>query len=447
MQPPASLQALGDPIYEAFYGLKEQPFAITTDPRFFFLSASHERGFAELLNGLKRREGLLLVTGDTGTGKTTLCRAVTEALGDRTFTALILNPYMAGAEVLRIVLRDFGLVTHEELRQGKLAAADIPQLLDTLEGFLVSLIPLGSHAVIVLDEAQALDAAVLDQIRLLTALEHNHQRLVQVILCGQPTLLTTLKTDGLLALSDRITRRVELLPLPPDQVKGYIDHRLSVAGGADAVSFEPDAVKVIAEVSRGLPRRINVLCDRALQEGRIAGVSEINAELIRSAARALTGAAAALPTTPVPAPVPVPPGRSPGREEVAATTLREPSFGRSVAKAESEEPAASGNRGRIIGLVAAGLVVLAAAGYAWYAATTVSSDAATLRPRPPVAPVKDVGEPYTTRGIPSDEEIAIALAPPRFVSAPMPATIVPTATAPDSPPASPSPGPASGQIP
>ena len=125
VQPPASLKALGDPIYEVFYGLTEQPFAITTDPRFFYLSASHQRAFTELLNGLRRRESMLMLTGDTGTGKTTLCRAVLHALGDRTFSAIILNPYMTGAEVLRIVLRDFGLVSHEELRRGGLANADV----------------------------------------------------------------------------------------------------------------------------------------------------------------------------------------------------------------------------------------------------------------------------------------------------------------------------------
>ena len=127
VQPPASLKALGDPIYEAFYGLTEQPFAITTDPRFFYLSASHQRAFSELLNGLRRRESVLLVTGESGTGKTTLCRAVLQTLGERTFSALILNPYMAGAEVLRIVLRDFGLVSNEDLRRGALSSADVPQ--------------------------------------------------------------------------------------------------------------------------------------------------------------------------------------------------------------------------------------------------------------------------------------------------------------------------------
>lgn len=299
MQPPASLKALNDPIYEAFYGLTEQPFAITTDPRFFYLSGSHQRAYTELLNGLRRREGLLMLTGETGIGKTTLCRAVLDALGDRTFSAIILNPYMTGAEVLRIVLRDFGLVSHEELRRGGLATADIPQLLDTLEGFLQSLVPLGSHAVIVLDEAQALTPAVLDQIRLLTGLEYQGKRLVQVVLCGQPALLQTIKADSLLSLNERITRRVELMVLGVDDIRGYIEHRLGVAGGAHSVHFDPAATQAIAELSRGLPRRVNVLCDRALQEGRIEGVSVITADLVKRAARAVAGVHAPLPVLPL----------------------------------------------------------------------------------------------------------------------------------------------------
>jgi type II secretory pathway predicted ATPase ExeA len=324
VQPPASLKALGDPIYEAFYGLKEQPFAITTDPRFFYLAASHQRAFSELLNGLRRREGVLLVTGETGTGKTTLCRAVIEALGERTFAAMVLNPYMTGAEVLRIVLRDFGLVAHEDLRRGALAAADVPQLLDTLEGFLQSLAPLGSHAVIILDEAQAVTPQTLDQLRLLTALEQGGQRLVQLVLCGQAGLLTTLKAEGLSALNERITRRVELAPLPAEQVEAYIQHRLAVAGGADSVSFDSMAAKAIAELSRGLPRRINVLCDRALQEGRIEGASVITASLVKRAARAVAGApepvVAAAPAAAPPSSSPVkPPAVTPKPAGAAAT--------------------------------------------------------------------------------------------------------------------------------
>jgi general secretion pathway protein A len=300
-----TLEALRDPLYERFYGLREQPFAITTDPRFYYLSASHRRAFAELLAGLRRREGLMLVTGETGTGKTTLCRAVIDALGERTFAAMVLNPYMSGAEVFRIVLRDFGLVSHDELRRGVLANADVAQLVDTLEGFLRSLAALDSYAVIVIDEAQSVAAQTLDQIRMLTALEHHGARLVQVILCGQPGLLGTLATEPMHALNERITRRVSLAPLAADEVSAYIQHRLTVAGGVDQVSFDATATRVIADLSHGLPRRVNVLCDRSLQEGRIDDARIITGPLVARAARALTGIPDATSDQTAPAPIAV----------------------------------------------------------------------------------------------------------------------------------------------
>jgi general secretion pathway protein A len=405
VQPPASLKALGDPIYEAFYGLNEQPFAITTDPRFFFLSASHQRAFSELLNGLRRRESLLLLTGDSGTGKTTLCRTVLQTLGERTFSALILNPYMSGAEVLRVVLRDFGLVSHEDLRRGALATADVPQLLDTLEGFLKSLVPLGSHAVIVMDEAQSLAPAILDQIRMLTALEHDQQKLVQVVLCGQPGLLQTIKAEPLHALNERITRRVELSPLPPAEIGGYIEHRLGVAGGAEAVTFDAASAALIGELSRGLPRRINVLCDRALQEGRIEGVSVITPDLVKRAARALAGVhdpAPVVPTEPVIRPVPPPdPESSDGLAAAAmaaatatAVPTRELSFGQPL----EERP-------KLLKLALAGLLAVAVAGgayfsYAWSAGPPAA--AVPAAPRPPASLIKPPLEPLT---VPTDQQV------------------------------------------
>jgi general secretion pathway protein A len=316
VQPPASLKALADPIYETFYGLSEQPFAITTDPRFFYLSSSHQRAFSELLNGLRRREGMLLLTGETGTGKTTLCKTVLESLGQRTFSAMILNPYMSGPEVFRIVLRDFGLVSHEELRRGAMANADVPQLLDTLEGFLRSLMSIDSHAVIVLDEAQSLAPQVLDQIRLLTALEKDNRRLVQIVLCGQPALLTTLKAESMHALNERVTRRVTLAPLAAEEVDAYIQHRLAIAGGTDAVSFDATATRVIADLSHGLPRRINVLCDRSLQEGRVEGVNVITPDLAKRAARSLAGVHEPPPDAPV-----APPIATGGAADVSSLTL------------------------------------------------------------------------------------------------------------------------------
>lgn len=283
MQPPLTPAADDEPLYEAFYGLREQPFALTTDPRFLFMGDAHRRAYEELLTGLRRREGLLLLTGDTGMGKTTLCRAVIEALGPRTFSALILNPYMSDAEVLRVILRDFGLVTREEIRSGVFAKADVPQLLDTLEGFLKSLVDLNSYAVVIIDEAQSLSAKVLDQVRVLGGIELDGRRLLQIILVGQPDLLTTIKTDALRALDERISRRAVLGPLPPADVDDYIQHRLTIAGGKDTIEFTPDSVNLVAELTRGVPRRINLLCDRTLEAGRVEGTNVITPAIVQRA--------------------------------------------------------------------------------------------------------------------------------------------------------------------
>jgi general secretion pathway protein A len=429
VQPPASLKALGDPIYEAFYGLSEQPFAITTDPRFFYLSASHQRAFSELLNGLRRRESMMLLTGDSGTGKTTLCRAVLQTLGERTFSAMILNPYMAGAEVLRIVLRDFGLVSNEDLRRGALANADVPQLLDTLEGFLKSLMPLGSHAVIVMDEAQSLAPPILDQIRLLTSLEHNRQRLVQVVLCGQPGLLHTLKAEPLHALNERITRRVELASLPVEEIPAYIEHRLGVAGGLDSIRFDPAAAVAIGELSRGLPRRVNVLCDRALQEGRIEGVNVITPDLVKRAARALAGVHDPTPVAP-PEPVMrvVPPAEpdlttADGLAEAAmaeatiaatAAPARELSFGQALEKPPS----------KIFRAMLGGVAAVAVLGglywlYAWSAGTPD-----TAVPKPPAGPASLVKPPPKPLPVPTEDQINATFPP----VAPRPAAAAPLDT-------------------
>jgi len=293
VQPPSTPSAPDEPLYEAFFGLNEQPFALTTDPRFLFMAASHKHAYQELLTGLRRREGLLLLTADTGMGKTTLCRAVIDALGPRTFSALILNPYMSDAEVVRVILRDFGLVSRDDIRRGAFGRADMPQLLDTLEQFLRSLVPLNSYAVVVIDEAQSLPARVLDQIRQLLAFEQDGQRLLQIILVGQPGLIATLHSDAMRAVDERVSRRAMLGTLSPAEVDTYIQHRLFVAGSRDSVEFLPQSVQAIAELTRGVPRRVNLLCDRALEEGRVAGSNQIRPEMVHRAAKSLTGATSA----------------------------------------------------------------------------------------------------------------------------------------------------------
>jgi len=383
VQPPATLKALADPIYEAFYGLREQPFSISTDPRFLFLSAPHRRAYEDLRTGLLRGESLLLLTGETGSGKTTLVRGVVEGLGDNTFSSFIHQPYMNGREMLRLVLRDFGLVSRDELRRGLLADADAPQLLDALEGFLRSLVPIESRAVVVMDEAQSLPPALLDEIRMLTAFERDGQRLIQVVLCGQPMLLNTLKTEPMYALNERITRRVALTPLSPDEVDAYIRHRLAIAGGAEAVTFRRDATKLIAELSRGLPRRVNVLCDRALQEGRIDGAMSLGTDHVKRAAKSLAGVHPAEPVV--------------GRPTAADAPADAPR------KVSIKWPAL-GSRAAMIAAGVAIIVLLASgATYAWYASQTIDAQDQEMPPLPDPPPV-DLHIPGP-KPMPTDAEI------------------------------------------
>jgi general secretion pathway protein A len=428
VQPPTEPSDGDEPLYEAFYGLREQPFALSTDPKFIFWSASHRRAFDDLLVGLRRREGLLLLTGETGTGKTTLCRAVIDTLGHRTFSALVLNPYMAGTEVLRVILRDFGLVSRDEIRRGSLARADAPHLLDTLEGFLRSLVPLDARAVVIVDEAQSLSPEALDQVRMLGAYEEDGQRLLQIVLCGQPGLLNTLKTDPLRALNERITRRAGLNPLVGPEVEGYVRHRLSVAGAEPSAVFAPEALRLIAEYSRGLPRRINVLCDRALDEGRHGSSRLITADTMKQAARSLASPTTAAPTAPavdaaeppaagvapieVPAPRRAVPPRSGPPRLVASRSVNAPDEPAPEADLSPLEPAVEPavendatprwSRPATVLLGTAAVLVASALAASYYASTVVSE----ARRLPEVPPAHlFVRAPASPLPVPTDDQI------------------------------------------
>lgn len=409
MQPPLTPAADDEPLYEAFYGLREQPFALTTDPRFLFMGDAHRRAYEELLTGLRRREGLMLLTGDTGMGKTTLCRAVIEALGPRTFSALILNPYMSDAEVLRVILRDFGLVTREEIRNGVFAKADVPQLLDTLEGFLKSLVDLNSYAVVIIDEAQSLSARVLDQVRVLGGIELDGRRLLQIILVGQPDLLTTIKTEPLRALDERISRRAVLGPLPPSDVDDYIQHRLTVAGGKDTIEFTPESVNLVAELTRGIPRRINLLCDRTLEAGRVEGTNVITPPIVQRANQMGSGQAAPMPKPAAPRPPrPAAPVAAPAPlvidlndqstdqfdeltlslDEGMDTVAHGSGTDTSTMFGQTAEPAPARSGFWVMVFLAMGVVAFSVVGYFGYAYVNTAS----ITPPLPAAPVRDVGQ-------------------------------------------------------
>jgi general secretion pathway protein A len=274
-------------MHEEYYGFTEKPFSLTPDPKYLYKSESHANAFDLLQYAIRRREGFVVVTGDIGTGKTTLCRAILEQLDRKTFTALVLNPFLSEEDLLRLVLQDFGVVSREEIKRGRLGGVSKQELIDTLNEFLLSLLPLGAGALLIIDEAQNLPRPVLEQIRVLSNLETNKEKLLQIVLVGQLNLKDLLRSSELRQLDQRVSIRYELKPLTGDETSAYIAHRLTIAGGGAAVSFEPKAVDVVHEYTRGIPRLINLVCDRALLGGYSARSNRITPEMVKAAAGGL----------------------------------------------------------------------------------------------------------------------------------------------------------------
>jgi general secretion pathway protein A len=292
---------------EEHYELAQRPFALTLDQHFVFHSSSYTAALADVRGALDRRDGLVVVVGDTGTGKTMLCRTVVDQLGADAFVSVVLDPRVTVEDLLRHVLADFG-VSVSSGRPGSLGpAAESPsrhQLMRALQRFLATLVPMGACAVIVVDEAQHLDPDVLQQLCLLLNLETNESKLLQVVLVGQTSLDDVLERSELAQLNQRVARRVVLEPLGDAEVETYIRHRLTAAqrlaltadvealrAGEAAVemipcnlSFTPAAVRAVARHSHGIPRVVNLLCDRALEMGYQQGTHTIRAPLVRAAA-------------------------------------------------------------------------------------------------------------------------------------------------------------------
>ena len=274
-------------MYEEFYGFVQSPFTLTPDPRFLYRSESHDEAINLLLQAIRRKEGFIVLTGDIGTGKTTICRALMEQLDTATFTSLILNPFLSVEELLREVLLDFGVVSREAVRSGRLGTASKHELISTLHEFLLSLMAIKGNGVLIIDEAQHLSAQVLEQIRVISNLETNESKLLQIVLVGQLNLLDVLAEAELRQLDQRISIRAALKPLTREEVEAYIAHRLWVARGGTSVQFEPDALDLVHRLTGGVPRVINLLCDRALMAGATARVHQITAGLIEEAAQTL----------------------------------------------------------------------------------------------------------------------------------------------------------------
>jgi general secretion pathway protein A len=274
-------------MHEEYYGFSEKPFSLTPDPKYLYKSESHANAFDLLQYAIRRREGFVVVTGDIGTGKTTLCRAILEQLDRKTFTALVLNPFLSEEDLLRLVLQDFGVVSREEMKRGRLAGVSKQELIDTLNEFLLSLLPLGAGALLIIDEAQNLPRPVLEQIRVLSNLETNKEKLLQIVLVGQLNLKDLLRSSDLRQLDQRVSIRYELKPLTREETAAYIAHRLTIAGGGAAVSFAPKAIDVVHKYTNGIPRLINLVCDRALLGGYSARANRITPELVKAAAAGL----------------------------------------------------------------------------------------------------------------------------------------------------------------
>jgi type II secretory pathway predicted ATPase ExeA len=293
--------------YEPFFGLNEAPFSLAPDPRFLFASASHSAALAQVAYALERREPLVIITGEIGTGKTLLCRTVLKRLQRKTFLSVINDPLLERDDLLKELLQDFGLISKNRT---KLTEASRHELIQTLHAFLRSLAPIQAHAVVIIDEAQHLQPDVLEQIRLLSNIDDELGTLLQIILVGQTDLEPLLARPELRQLQQRVSRRFRLEPLNHDEVTEYIKHRLALArdgkqpsqlAGATelareladwaptnaSVEFTPDAMHAVSQISGGLPRVINLLCDRSLEEAYASRLRLVDRALILTAARSL----------------------------------------------------------------------------------------------------------------------------------------------------------------
>ena len=267
-------------MYKAFYGLREKPFNLTPDPRFLYLSEKHKEAFAHLLYGIRNRAGFVMVTGEIGTGKTTICRNLLNQLDEDTELAFIFNPMLSPLELLKKIVSEFGI----EAR-----GTNALELTEELNEYLLEAAAKGKNCVLLIDEAQNLDPQVLEQIRLLSNLETETEKLLQIVLIGQPELGEKLALHELRQLNQRITARYHLKPLSDKEVLHYVAYRLHVAGGRRQVKFARRAIKAVYKISKGTPRVINALCDRALLIGFTREVRVITPGIVHRAYREIRG--------------------------------------------------------------------------------------------------------------------------------------------------------------
>jgi general secretion pathway protein A len=267
-------------MYLDFFGLREKPFAVTSDPSFLYLSKKHREALSHMVYGIRERKGFIEITGEIGTGKTTLCKALLRHLEPTTKTALILHSNFSEMQLLQSVVQDFGM---NPMRANR---ADI---FSQFNKFLLDQATLGHNIVLVIDEAQNLSPRLLEQIRMLSNLETDKEKLIQIVLVGQPELRQKLAKPSLEQLRQRIAVRYHITPLDADEVHTYIDHRMQVAGSNGSLEWLPEGIDEVYRCSNGIPRLINQLCDRTLLACYVFQVKRIDRAIVRRSYQELAG--------------------------------------------------------------------------------------------------------------------------------------------------------------
>lgn len=267
-------------MYKKFFGLNEKPFNMTPDPKFLFLSREHQEAFSHLRYGINERKGFIEITGEVGTGKTTLCRALLNCLDKEIKTALVLNSNLSPNQMLRTIVEELAIKPRKENKK---------EILTALNSFLIEQLSLGNNVILIIDESQNMTPSMLEQIRMLSNLETEKEKLLQIILVGQPELRDKLKLPHLRQLRQRIAVRYHINPLDKEESSKYIFHRLRVAGSKGDISFSDNALDSIFAYSGGIPRLINVVCDKALLAGYVMETRKINGRIIKRSVEEIEG--------------------------------------------------------------------------------------------------------------------------------------------------------------
>jgi len=265
-------------MYCRFYGFKKMPFSATSNPDFFFESDSHREAYAAIEYGISQRKGIILITGEVGTGKTTLCKKLLNRLDKSVKVSLVLNPYFSDMQLLQAIVQDFGISTDKKNRL---------EIIKTLNAFLIEQHAQGGNAVLIIDEAQHLTARQLEQVRLLSNLETSDEKLLQLVLVGQPELIENLSLHRLRQIRQRIFVKHKLLPLQQGEVREYIHVRLKDVG-REGPLIDDNCYPIIYEFSGGIPRLINMLCDRALLMGYAREQSRLDETILQDSIKEIS---------------------------------------------------------------------------------------------------------------------------------------------------------------